>query len=333
MREARHETRQETLQDAFDRMPGVVAVVRQGGRVVLTTTDSDATVLGLAATGLLRDLEVVGVGLEEGLLTLTNTALTNTALATEGIYVRAYAAESAASGDAGLLISAVLMPLLSYLLFTDLHGLTGQDRTWPRRTRWSASPGTARSAPCSTAPLRVVVDRSIGWMRQLRLHTVVRRCASWSAKGLAAMVTAIVPVVALFVAAVLVNGVRLERVQWLAIGPLLWFGRVPSALLGLGMGYAGARAGVQPLERLLLTSGCRSSVGCGAGSTRSRTGSRQSAGGADPRGTRSCRGGSPSDGLAERRRPGYLAGWVSCSRPGRYVPGSPWSDDRRQAGC
>jgi ABC-2 type transport system ATP-binding protein len=75
--EALQETLPEALQDAFDRMPGVVAVVRQGGRVVLTTTDSDATVLGLAATGLLRDLEVVGVGLEEAFLTLTNTALTN----------------------------------------------------------------------------------------------------------------------------------------------------------------------------------------------------------------------------------------------------------------
>ncbi|GAB3858060.1 ABC transporter ATP-binding protein [Dactylosporangium cerinum] len=63
----------------LEALPGVVAVTRQGGRVVLTTTDSDATVLALAAAGLLRDLEVVGAGLEEAFLTLTNTALKNTA--------------------------------------------------------------------------------------------------------------------------------------------------------------------------------------------------------------------------------------------------------------
>lgn len=62
--------------DVFDRLPGVVVVDRQGGRVVLTTTDSDATVLALASVGLLRDLEVVGADLESAFLTLTSPALT-----------------------------------------------------------------------------------------------------------------------------------------------------------------------------------------------------------------------------------------------------------------
>ncbi|GAA1519689.1 ABC transporter ATP-binding protein [Dactylosporangium maewongense] len=63
---------QESGQDGgFERLPGVVAVARRDGRVVLTTTDSDATVLALAAAGLLRDLEVVGAGLEDAFLTLT----------------------------------------------------------------------------------------------------------------------------------------------------------------------------------------------------------------------------------------------------------------------
>jgi len=62
-----------TGRDDVARLPGVVAVAQRGGRVVLTTTDSDATVLALAAAGLLRDLEVVGVGLEEAYLALTST--------------------------------------------------------------------------------------------------------------------------------------------------------------------------------------------------------------------------------------------------------------------
>ncbi|MDG6102731.1 ABC transporter ATP-binding protein [Dactylosporangium aurantiacum] len=55
-------------------LPGVVAVADRGGRVALTTTDSDATVLALAAAGLVRDLEVAGAGLEEAFLSLTATA-------------------------------------------------------------------------------------------------------------------------------------------------------------------------------------------------------------------------------------------------------------------
>ncbi|MEV4508801.1 ABC transporter ATP-binding protein [Dactylosporangium sp. NPDC049525] len=85
----------------FARLPGVVAVADRGGRVVLTTTDSDATVLALAAAGLLRDLEVTGVGLEEAFLSLTaapintapitkapnNTAPINTTLTTTAVGV------------------------------------------------------------------------------------------------------------------------------------------------------------------------------------------------------------------------------------------------------
>jgi ABC-2 type transport system ATP-binding protein len=55
----------------FSVLPGVVAVAEQANRAVLTSTDSDATVLALAAAGLLHDLEVAGAGLEEAYLALT----------------------------------------------------------------------------------------------------------------------------------------------------------------------------------------------------------------------------------------------------------------------
>ncbi len=77
----------------FTRLPGVVAVTateqagggRDGGRIVLTTTDSDATVLALAAAGLLRDLEVTGAGLEEAFLALTDNAPADPERTTERI--------------------------------------------------------------------------------------------------------------------------------------------------------------------------------------------------------------------------------------------------------
>ncbi|MEV0128332.1 ABC transporter ATP-binding protein [Dactylosporangium sp. NPDC050688] len=56
-------------------LPGVVAVAGRGRRVALTTTDADATVLALAAAGLVRDIEVAGAGLEEAFLSLTAAQL------------------------------------------------------------------------------------------------------------------------------------------------------------------------------------------------------------------------------------------------------------------
>jgi ABC-2 type transport system ATP-binding protein len=52
-------------------LPGVVACSVEHGRAVLTSRDSDATVLALAEAGLLHDLEVAGAGLEEAYLALT----------------------------------------------------------------------------------------------------------------------------------------------------------------------------------------------------------------------------------------------------------------------
>jgi ABC-2 type transport system ATP-binding protein len=57
---------------ACERLPGVVGVERRADRTVLTSNDSDATVLALAEAGLLRDLEVVGAGLEDAFVALTH---------------------------------------------------------------------------------------------------------------------------------------------------------------------------------------------------------------------------------------------------------------------
>lgn len=62
--------------EGLARLPGVVDVAVRAGRVYLTSTDSDATVLALAAAtapggGPLRDLEVTSARLEDAFLALT----------------------------------------------------------------------------------------------------------------------------------------------------------------------------------------------------------------------------------------------------------------------
>jgi ABC-2 type transport system ATP-binding protein len=55
----------------LDRLPGVVGVTVKADHAYLSTTDSDATVLALAASGAIRDLRVVGTNLEDAVLALT----------------------------------------------------------------------------------------------------------------------------------------------------------------------------------------------------------------------------------------------------------------------
>jgi ABC-2 type transport system permease protein len=150
----------------------------------------------------------------------------------------------------GMLILAVLMPLLSYLVFTNLDGLTGQDKDAAATYTMISMAGYGAIGALLNYASGVVVDRSTGWMRQLRL-TPLSPVRVVVGKGLAAMVTAIVPVLALCAAAVAVNGVRLDAAQWLAIVPLLWFGALPFAMLGLGMGYFATAQTVQPLNLLV----------------------------------------------------------------------------------
>ncbi|BCJ32540.1 ABC transporter ATP-binding protein [Actinocatenispora thailandica] len=55
----------------LDRLPAVTAVEIRGDRAYLSTDDADATVLALAASGLLHELEVRGARLEDAYLALT----------------------------------------------------------------------------------------------------------------------------------------------------------------------------------------------------------------------------------------------------------------------
>ena len=58
----------------LEALPGVVGVEVHRDRAFLSTTDSDATVLALAAAGRIRDLEVAGADLEDAFMALTGGA-------------------------------------------------------------------------------------------------------------------------------------------------------------------------------------------------------------------------------------------------------------------
>jgi len=149
----------------------------------------------------------------------------------------------------GFLIFTVLMPLLSYLVFTNISGLTGETKAGAATYTMVTMAGYGAIGALLNYAAGVIEDRSIGWLRQLRL-TPLSPVRVVYGKAVAGMVLALLPVVALCVAAVAVNGVHLRAAQWLVIVPLLWLGAVPFVLLGLAIGFLSSRTTAQPLTFL-----------------------------------------------------------------------------------
>ncbi|MFI5912890.1 ABC transporter permease [Dactylosporangium sp. NPDC051541] len=150
----------------------------------------------------------------------------------------------------GLLIFTVLMPLVSYLVFTNINTITGQDKATAATYTMVSMAGYGAIGALLNYAAGLVIDRSIGWLRQLRL-TPVPPLAVVLGKGLAAMAAALLPVALLCLAAAVINGVRLSTGQWLSVVSLLWLGALPFALLGLALGYLATSQTAQPLNMLV----------------------------------------------------------------------------------
>lgn len=146
----------------------------------------------------------------------------------------------------GLLIFAVLVPMMSYLVFTNLGSISGQNKADAAVYTMISMAGYGAIGALLNYAADVVNDRKIGWLRQLRL-TPLPPVTVVLAKAVAGMTVALVPVLALIGVAVTVNGVRLSAGAWAAIIPMLWLGAAPFVLLGLSLGYLATQQTVQPL--------------------------------------------------------------------------------------
>lgn len=135
--------------------------------------------------------------------------------------------------DPGFVAGGVAVPVLMYLLFTNLGG--GDAGGW----RTGAMVGMAAYGAVGSALNTgggVAEDRAIGWLRQLRV-TPMRPHQVVLGRTLTASVTVLPALTAVLAAGGLVNGVRLAPWQWASLALLLWLGSVPFTLLGLGNGY------------------------------------------------------------------------------------------------
>ncbi|MFD8924975.1 ABC transporter permease [Streptomyces mirabilis] len=135
--------------------------------------------------------------------------------------------------DAGFVIGGIAMPVMMYLLFTNLGGAS--DGGWKTGSMIGMAAYGAVGSALNTGG-GVAEDRGIGWLRQLRVTPMTPREVVLG-RTLTGSVTVVPAIAAVLAAGGLVNGVRLEVWQWAAVAVLLWLGSIPFTLLGLGNGY------------------------------------------------------------------------------------------------
>ncbi|GIH24187.1 ABC transporter [Acrocarpospora phusangensis] len=137
--------------------------------------------------------------------------------------------------DSGYVVMGLAVPVTMYLLFSTL-AIPAEAR--PEGALWSmigmaayGALGGVFSNGTGTAE-----DKSLGWMRQLRLTPISPARVIAGKTATSAII--VVPAIALVLAAgAFVNQVRLEPVQWITVIALLWAGTIPFSLLALGNGY------------------------------------------------------------------------------------------------
>ncbi|MEU8524791.1 ABC transporter permease [Streptomyces sp. NPDC048629] len=135
--------------------------------------------------------------------------------------------------DVGFAIGSIGVPVMMYLLFTNLGG--GDAGGWKTASMVGMAAYGALNAALSVGG-GVAEDKSIGWLRQLRVTPMTPRQVVVG-RTLTGAVVVVPAIIAVMAAGALVNGVRMDAWQWPVVALVLWLGSLPFTLLGLGNGY------------------------------------------------------------------------------------------------
>ncbi|WMX49013.1 ABC transporter permease [Streptomyces roseicoloratus] len=135
--------------------------------------------------------------------------------------------------DAGFAISSVGVPVMMYLLFTNLGGQNSAAYKTAAMVGMAAYGALGAALSLGTG---VAEDKSSGWLRQLRITPMTPRQVV-TGRALTGTVVVLPAILAVLLAGGLVNGVRLDAWQWAVTALALWADSLPFTLLGLGNGY------------------------------------------------------------------------------------------------
>ncbi|MFD3525373.1 ABC transporter permease [Streptomyces sp. NPDC058653] len=137
--------------------------------------------------------------------------------------------------DPGFVIFSAGMPVLMYLLFTNLGAADDGDNTW-KTTAMVGMAAYGALGAAVTVGTGIAEDRSLGWLRQLRITPMLPRQVVLG-RAATSSVTVLPAIVAVLTAGAVSNGVRLDAWQWAVLVLVLWAGTLPFTLLGIGNGY------------------------------------------------------------------------------------------------
>ncbi|MCX4980589.1 ABC transporter permease [Streptomyces sp. NBC_00572] len=135
--------------------------------------------------------------------------------------------------ETGFVIGSIGVPVMMYLLFTNLGGQNEPE--WRTASMVGMAAYGALGAALSVGN-GVAEDKTTGWLRQLRI-TPMTPLQVVTGRTLTGAVVVLPAIAAVLLAGGLVNGVRMAAWQWLAVAVTLWLGSLPFTLLGLGNGY------------------------------------------------------------------------------------------------
>ncbi|MFH9721852.1 ABC transporter permease [Streptomyces sp. NPDC017254] len=135
--------------------------------------------------------------------------------------------------DTGFAIGTIAVPVMMYLLFTNLGGQNEEE--WKTASMVGMAAYGALGAALSIGT-GVAEDKGTGWLRQLRITPMSPRQVV-TGRALTGSVVVLPSIVGVLLAGGLVNGVRLAAWEWAVVALTLWLGSLPFTLLGIGNGY------------------------------------------------------------------------------------------------
>ncbi|MES4905979.1 MULTISPECIES: ABC transporter permease [unclassified Streptomyces] len=137
--------------------------------------------------------------------------------------------------DLAFLVFGVALPVVMYLLFTNVGGGDGDKGAHDTAAMIGMAAYGALGAALANGT-GVAEDRGRGWLRQLRI-TPLTPLEVVGARAVTGSLVVLPSIVAVLGAGFLVNGVRMPVLRALALVAVLWLGTLPFTLLGLGNGY------------------------------------------------------------------------------------------------
>ncbi|WP_399470983.1 ABC transporter permease [Streptomyces venezuelae] len=135
--------------------------------------------------------------------------------------------------DTGFAIGTVAVPVMMYLLFTNLGGQNEPEWKAASMVGMAAYGALGSALSIGTG---VAEDKGTGWLRQLRITPMSPRQVVIG-RALTGSVVVLPAILGVLLAGGLFNNVRLAAWQWATVALTLWLGSLPFTLLGIGNGY------------------------------------------------------------------------------------------------